>query len=166
MTTGQPKLSCRWDGCERDDLSPQGHKSHETHCDHNPNPGISYTQQQDLGLLDEEERATPNGGPNPDQSVSEPSGGLPSVERLSPDKNPTEKVATDGGKSECPLCGHGDVLDAAEAKTEYVEAVEKPHPKAVLGYELADQACQNPECAALWGEKYHEPLPMEEVVNA
>jgi hypothetical protein len=91
------------------------------------------------------------------------------VETLSPEKNSggSERATTDGGReSECPLCGHDEVLPADEAKTAYVEAVETPNPKAVLGYEIADHACQNPKCAALWGEKYHEPLPMEEVINA
>ncbi len=159
-------MECRF--CDRDDLTPQGHKSHETHCSENPNPGVPYDVQKDLGLLESKEGTEPDDHPNPDQSVSaESSSGLPSVERLGPDKNtnPTEAV-TDGGKKECPLCGHDDVLEAEDAKVAYIEAVEKPNPKAVLGYELADHACQNPECAALWGEKYEEPLPMSVVIAA
>lgn len=161
----QRVCTCRW--CGKDDLTPQGHKSHETHCDDNPNPGIPYDQQKDLGLLESQEGAEPDDHPNPDQSVSNESpGGLPSVETLGPDKSPTSKVATDGGERECPLCGHDDVIDASEAKAAYVEAVEMPNPKAVLGYELAESACQNPECAALWGPKYAEPLPMDAVISA
>lgn len=170
--TGQPIMECRF--CERDDLTPQGHKSHETHCDENPNPGISYQQQKELGILDEDSRkeeATPDDHPNPDQGVSaESSDRLPDVESLSPNKNgggPTTEPVTDGGEpSECPICGGDDVTEAKEAKADYLGAVENPHPKAVLAYELADWTCRAPECAALWGEEYHEPLTMEEVVNA
>lgn len=162
-------MTCRF--CGRDDLTPQGHTSHETHCDDNPNPGIPYAQQKELGILESQEGAgTPEGHPNPDQSVSQPSGGLPDVETLSPDKSPPgspESALTDGGEvAECPICEGADVLDAADAKAEYIDAVEHPNPKAVLGYELAEHACADPECAALWGEKFHEPLPMQEVVNA
>lgn len=162
----QRVCTCRF--CGRDDLTPQGHKSHETHCDDNPNPGIPYDQQKELGILESHEGADElDEHPNPDQSVSaDSSSGLPSVETLGPDKSPSENVATDGGTQECPLCGSDDVLDASESKEAYIDAVDQPHPKAVLGYELAEHSCQNPECAALWGEKYHEPLPMEEVVNA
>lgn len=171
--TGQRICACRWDGCPRDDLTPQGHKSHETHCDHNPNPGISYDDQQKLGLDDGPQAGgTPDGHPNPDQRADS-SGGLPPVETLAGKKNPNEsatQVATDGGTrsvpSSCPLCGADDVLDAGDAKSAYVDAVDRPNPKAVLGYELADYACNQPACAALWGEEYHEPLPMSEVVNA
>lgn len=156
-------MECRF--CDRSDLTPQGHKSHETHCDENPNPEIPYDKQAEMDLLEKEETAE-SGHPNPDQSVSEGSDpGLPSVETLSGGKSEPE-TATDGGNRTCPLCGSGDVLDASEAKAGYIDAVEKPNPKAVHGYELADAACQNPECAALWGEKYDEPLPMSAVINA
>jgi len=127
--------------------------------------------QEEMDLLDETEGAGPSERPNPDQSVSNSDGGLPSVETLSPDKNqsPTEQPATDGGKPEsCPLCDHSEVMQASAAKAEYCGApeVEKPNPKAVLAYELADWACLNPECAGLWGAEYHEPLPMSAVVEA
>lgn len=171
--SGAQVCTCRF--CGRDDLTPQGHKSHETHCDDNSNPGIPYDQQKQLGILDESQKEgadeTPDETPNPDQSVSASSsgGGLPPVQTLSGGKNTsqTDPVATDGSEPEsCPLCGHDDVLPASEAKEAYIEAVDQPNPKAVLGYELADLSCQNPQCAALWGEKYEEPLPMEAVVNA
>lgn len=164
--TGQPIMECRF--CGRDDLTPQGHKSHETHCDENPNPGIPYDQQQQLDLIESQEGArNTDESPNPDQSVAGSSEGLPSVKKLGERKNDdvNEPVA-DGGERQCPLCGHDDVLEAADAKEAYISAVDKPHPKAVLGYELADWACQNPECAALWGSKYHEPLPMDAVISA
>lgn len=157
-------MDCRF--CDKDDLTPQGHKSHETHCDENPNPGIPYDQQKELGILESEEEAASDPHPNPDQSVSKGSEGLPDVETLSPDKSATQKPATDGGTRECPICDGEDVIDAAEAKAGYIDAVDQPNPKAVLGYELADSACQNPECAALWGEKYDEPLPMDRVISA
>jgi len=159
---------CRF--CGKDDLTPQGHPSHETWCDENPNPGIPYDKQEELDLLEDNTQQEGDGSaehPNPDQSVSSPTEGLPSVEKLAPDKSvPETEVATDGGNDECPLCGHDEVLEAADAKEEYIEAVDTPNPKAVLAYELADRACQNPPCAALWGEKYDEPLPMEAVVSA
>lgn len=161
--TGQRICTCRF--CGRDDLTPQGHQSHETHCDENPNPGVPYAQQKDLGIL-EEEAHEPDDDPNPYQSVSDDSsGGLPDVETLSSEKNAQDAVA-DGGTRECPICGHDEVLDAGEAKSAYIDAVDQPNPKAVLGYELADHACQNPECAALWGERYDEPLPMSVVLDA
>jgi hypothetical protein len=160
-------FECRF--CGRDDLSARGITSHETHCDENPNPGISPAKQQELGIL-ESEGADPDDSPNPHQESDESAGGLPSVETLGGGNNTTESgqtAATDGGEvSECPLCDAADVLPAADAKTAYIDAVEHPNPKAVLGYELAEHACQNPECAALWGGKYDEPLPMKEVVEA
>lgn len=159
-------MECRF--CGRDDLSPQGHASHETHCDENPNPGVPFEQQKQLGILESQEEAASDDHPNPDQSVSEGSSeGLPDVDTLGPGKNsPKEEAVTDGGEDRCPICDHDDVLDAAEAKEKYIDAVEMPNPRAVLGYELAEKACQNPECAALWGPKYDEPLPMDVVVNA
>lgn len=158
--TGQATISCRF--CGRDDLSARGLTSHETHCDENPNPGISPSQQKDLGILDE---GATNDHPNPDQSASGTSSGLPDVETLSGGKSTPEPV-TDGGDRECPCCGTSDVLDAADAKESYIEAVDRPNPRAVLAYELAEHACQNPECAALWGPKYDEAVPMDQVVNA
>lgn len=163
--TGQPLCECRF--CGRDDLSPQGHGSHETHCDENPNPGVPYDQQKDLGLLESQEGADTDPRPNPDQSDSaEGSAGLPPVERLAAVNSSSEDVATDGGERVCPLCGSEGVMDADDAKAEYIDRTDRPNPKAVLGYELADHACQEPACAALWGEKYEEPLPMKAVVNA
>lgn len=158
--TGQA-ITCRF--CGRDDLSARGLTSHETHCDENPNPGIAPAKQKELGILESE---APDEEPNPDQSVSAASsGGLPSVETLSGNKNSPERVA-DGGERSCPCCDSDDVLDATDAKTAYIEAVEKPNPRAVLAYELAEHACQNPDCAALWGPKYDEAIPMREVVEA
>lgn len=164
--TGQPLCECRF--CGRDDLSPQGHRSHETHCDENPNPGVPYDQQQELGLLESQEGAEADPRPNPDQSVSSEGSGLPPVERLSAANSSqgSGQAVTDGGSRKCPLCGCDDVLDADDAKAEYIDRTDAPNPKAVLGYELADHACQEPACAALWGEKYDEPLPMKAVVNA
>lgn len=162
--TGQPVMSCRF--CDRDDLTPQGHKSHETHCDENPNPGISYDKQREMGLLESQEEAAEPDQPNPDQSVSDgPSSGLPSVETLSGGKSQSE-TATDGGERSCPICGGSDVLDASEAKADYIEAVEKPMGRAVLAYELAEWTCGDMSCAALWGAEYEEPLTMKEVVEA
>lgn len=114
----------------------------------------------ELGILETKE---PSNGTNPHQSDSAPSDRLPSVETLSGDKNPT---ATDGGERSCPCCGTDDVLDAAKAKSAYIDAVENPNPRAVLAYELAEHSCQNPDCAALWGPKYDEAIPMQEVVDA
>jgi hypothetical protein len=162
--TGQPVMECRF--CGRDDLTPQGHKSHETYCDENPNRGIPYDKQDELDLLESKEEAVEPDHPNPDQSVSDESGsGLPSVEKLSGSKS-TRAAATDGGSESCPVCGTEEVTAAKEAKEDYIGAVEHPNPKAVLAYELAESACREPECSALWGPKYDEPLTMREVVNA
>lgn len=163
--TGQQICECRF--CGRDNLTPQGHKSHETYCDENPNKGIPYDKQEELGVLEgtgsSESKEAPPDHPNPDQSVSD-SATLPSVETLSPSKKQGEP-ATDGGEpDECPLCG-ADVLDAGEAKAEYTSQVEKPNPKAVLAYKLADWTCTARDCGAVWGDD-KEPVTMEKVVNA
>lgn len=163
--------TCRF--CGRDDLTPQGHPEHERWCEDNDNRGIPYEKQKELGILGEGANDADD-HPNPDQSVSAGSSApsLPDVETLAGNKTPGEggRATTDGGEpsppSECPLCGHDDVIDAERAKSAYVEEADRPNPKAVLGYELADWTCNDPDCAALWGEKYHEPLPMVEVVNA
>jgi hypothetical protein len=57
-------------------------------------------------------------------------------------------------------------MDAADAKEAYIDAVAHPNPRAVLAYELAEHSCQNPDCAALWGPKYDEALPIDKVVSA
>lgn len=167
--------TCRWEECD-ETKTPQGIKSHETHCDHNPRPGVPYDQQEDLGLLDDDAGAEPTDEPIPDQSDSaEPAGGLPPASTLEPDVKSGVTAATDGGTGqhepeECPLCGHESVTDAETAKAEYLEAVdekdEKANGRVVLAYELADWTCDDMECAGVWGAKYNEPLTMAEVLAA
>ena len=168
--TAQPVMTCRF--CGRDDLSPQGHKSHETHCDENPNPGIPHDRQKELGILEgttrqngRKSRGTQPDQSNPDQSADS-SGGLPSVETLSGSKNQGEP-ATDGGEPDsCPVCRGSTVMGAADAKESYTDEAAYPHPRAVLAYELARWTCEKPDCAALWGPEYDEPLTMSEVMEA
>lgn len=156
-------MDCRF--CDRDDLTPQGHKSHETYCEENPNRGISYDKQAEMDLLDEKQEATEPERPNPDQSVSGTDSGLPSVETLSGGKSEPKPV-TDGGEPSCPICEGDDVLDAGEQKEAYIGEVDHPNARAVLAYNLAEWTCADPDCAALWGDKYDEPLTMKEVVEA
>lgn len=164
--SGKSVCSCQWDGCD-EVLTPQGIKSHQTHCDHNPNPGVPYAQQKDLGILEME--AEPE-HPTPDQSGSS-SGGLPSVSTLEPNKNPEVEASTDGGTgqhepNECPICGHGSVTNAQTAKAEYLEDADGANGRVVLALELADWMCDDMECAGVWGAKYNEPLTMQEVLAA
>lgn len=164
--------ACRFCG---QDKTPQGIRSHEQYCEDNPHPGVPYEFQEERGLLDEDaekEGAGPEPSSNPDQSAESGSGRLPDRSTLPAGKSEGEGGSpdpsrTDGGNpGECPLCGGTDVLAADDALREYLDAVDSPNPKAVLGYKLADHACADPDCAALWGEEYVEPLPMEAVVNA
>lgn len=158
--------ACRWEGCDRDDLTPQGVRSHETHCDANPNPGVPFEKQRELGLLEGTEGATaPDGDPDPDQSVAEPPDGLPPVETLAPGKSPP-KAESEPSRGPCDLCGCEDVLEASDARERYIASVARPDSRAVLAYELARWACQNPECAALWGGEFDEPVPMEVAIRA
>lgn len=149
-------------------LTPQGHGNHETNCDENPNPGVPYDFQIEQGLLEIDMGGPADRNPDPDQSVENRSDGtLPPRETTARVKEvPSTQTSTDGGTDECPICGHEDTMDAENALSEYISVVEHPHPKAVLAYRLADKCCNNPTCAALWGDEYHEPIPMGEVLQA
>jgi len=150
-------MTCPWDDCDRENLSPQGYTAHVTYCDHNPEPGIPRSKQQELGMIETDG----NDWPSPDEPESPTSPSLPPRE----EPEITEEHNDDDHRT-CPVCDHGDVMDAEEAKAEYLSSCETVHPKAKKGYELADHACQNPHCGALWGDEYAEPLPMEVIINA
>jgi len=160
--------TCRFCG---EDKSPQGITNHERHCDENPNPGVPFDFQKEQGLLpDDFEREGAADGSNPDPTQdNNPPGGLPPREIASSEKTVRglgDSKSDEGSEvAQCPVCGHEDVLSAQKALDEYRKAVEHPLPKAVLAYQMADECCNNPTCAALWGDEYHEPLPMGEVLS-
>lgn len=145
---------CRFCG---DSFSPQGHYGHETFCDENPHQGVPYDQQEALGVGPGAEDPDPPTGEERSRA-GESDDGLPPVQMLSREKKPRE------APSECPLCG-GEAMDASEALDAYREAVETPHPRAIRAYRLADHACEEPDCAALWGDEFPEPVPMQVVVQ-
>lgn len=147
-----PKQICECRFCG-DRFTPQGHYSHEQYCDENPNYGIPYDRQEALGL---EPGASSD---DVDGSRRDEPEGLPPTETIGPNKKARDEPPS------CPLCG-GEAMDASEARRAYQEAADRPHPKALKAYQLADHTCSNPNCAALWGEKYPEPVPMVAVMES
>lgn len=165
---------CRCRFCGRNDLTPQGHTNHERFCDENPHRGISYDQQEDLDL--EGETTDPDADPTdadpraasiPDDAAS---GNLPPLTTLPsgssvPVEGETTDAEPDADPDRCPVCESGETMDADDAKREYINAADQPIPRAVFAYELAEWTCTDPDCAAVWGDEYPEPIPMAEVMR-
>lgn len=156
--------TCRFCG---EGFQPQGIDTHETFCDSNPNPGISYDKQAELGILEDAEAEPPAGAPDPNQEREPEDGGLPPVTELSASKSvPPDDPEEPPEPDSCPNCGTSEVIPAEEMKDAYTERVEKPNGRAVLAFELSDWCCGEPECGTLWGAKHEEPVTMDEVLSA
>lgn len=149
-----PKRVCECRFCGNR-YTPQGRYSHEQFCDRNPHYGVPFDRQESLGL---EPGASDSNELEGSRDEPEPEG-LPPVETIAAEKKPRS------ARNECPLCG-SEALDADEARRSYQEAADQPNRRALKAYQIAEQTCANPACAALWGGEFPEPVPMLAVMTS